>query len=158
MKTRNTLFAANPFAANPFAANPFAANPYQTVPRRGSEGGLVLLPGHTVTSFTSHIHPPKELIQTQRKYLLGKKKNITLMLPSQKIFLTIIISKFILINIFHIVPNKFFTKIETFRNLFWQTFFSQFFIISSRINWFRNYYFLRKCFIWKKYCVIFEIS
>ena len=74
---------------------------------------------------------------------------ITLILPSQKIFLTIIISKFVLINIFHIVPNNFFTKIETFRNLFWQTFFSQFFIISSRINWFRNYYFLRKCFIWK---------
>ena len=66
------------------------------------------------------------------------KKKITLMLPSQKIFLTIIISKFILINIFHIVPNKFFTKIETFRNLFWQTFFSQFFIISSRMNWFKN--------------------
>ena len=29
-------------------------------------GGLVLLPGDTFTSFTSHIHPPKELIQTQR--------------------------------------------------------------------------------------------
>ena len=62
-----------PFADAPFADAPFAANPYQTVSRRGSEGGLVLLPGHTVTSFTSHIHPPKELIQTQRKYLLGKK-------------------------------------------------------------------------------------
>ena len=31
-----------------------------------------MLPGHTFTSFTSHIHPPKELIQTQRIYLLGK--------------------------------------------------------------------------------------
>ena len=59
-----------------------AANPYQTVSRRGSEGRLVLLPGHTVTSFTSHIHPPKELIQTQDRYLLGRNY---LILRSQKL-------------------------------------------------------------------------
>ena len=44
----------------------------KTVSRPRSEVGLVLLPGDTFTSFTSHIHPPKELIQTQRNIFWEK--------------------------------------------------------------------------------------
>ena len=52
-----------------------AANPSGQAPGPGSEGRLVLPPGRQIhVVHISHTHPPKELIPTQRIYLLGKKR------------------------------------------------------------------------------------
>ena len=70
------VVVADGFAAKIAAkmAAKIAANPSGQAPGPGSEGRLVLPPGRQIhVVHISHTHPPKELIPTQRIYLLGKK-------------------------------------------------------------------------------------
>ena len=59
----------------PLSLDPCRWTPVKTGSGRGSEVGLVLLPGDRFTSFTSHTHPPTERDHTgPKKISLGKKK------------------------------------------------------------------------------------
>ena len=54
-------------------APPWWGTPVKTVSRPGSEVGLVLLPGDTFTSFTSHIHTHRKSSYRPKDISFGKK-------------------------------------------------------------------------------------